>query len=138
MSVIDLNLNPTKRELRWFAGLLIVFFAVVSYWMSQKDGFTELATTLLLATTVLGVVGLIAPGLIRPVYVVWMIAVFPIGWTVSHLLLAAIFYLVITPLAVMMKLIGRDPMHRSFDKSAASYWVPRNRNRDSKQYFRQF
>ncbi len=30
MSVIDLNLNPTKRELRLLAGLLIVFFAVVS------------------------------------------------------------------------------------------------------------
>ena len=52
-----------------------------------------------------------------------MCAAFPIGWVVSHALMAAIYYLVITPMAVAMRLLGRDPLDRRFDRDATTYWV---------------
>ncbi len=48
---------------------------------------------------VVGVIGLAFPPAIRPIYTGWMIAAFPIGWTVSRVVLGVVFFLVVTPIA---------------------------------------
>ncbi|MEX0979180.1 MAG: SxtJ family membrane protein, partial [Pirellulales bacterium] len=68
----------------------------------------------------------------------WMWAAFPIGWLVSHLLIAAIYFLLITPIALVMRAVGRDPLSRRFDRAAKTYWVPRRQDSDPARYFRQF
>jgi hypothetical protein len=67
----------------------------------------------------------------------WMVAVFPIGWTVSQLLLIIIFFVIFTAVAVVFRLIGRDALHRTFDRSAESYWIRRPMAPGVEQYFRQ-
>jgi hypothetical protein len=52
--------------------------------------------------------------------------------------MALIFYLVVTPLGVIMRLTGRDPMERRFDPKAKTYWKPRPTQTDASRYFRQF
>lgn len=52
--------------------------------------------------------------------------------------LAVIYFAVVTPLALALRALGRDAMHRTFDKRAGFYWVMRDRNRDPADYFRQF
>jgi hypothetical protein len=84
------------------------------------------------------VVGLVAPAVMRPIFVGWMVAAYPIGWTVSHAILAVTFYLVLTPIGLVLRLMGHDPLRRSFDPSAETYWVPHNPGGDPSRYFRQF
>jgi uncharacterized membrane protein len=80
----------------------------------------------------------ISPEAGRRLYVGWMLAALPIGWTLSHLVLGAVYYLVLTPIGLLMRLMGRDPMHRRFDRSATSYWVERKPTSDPSRHFRQF
>ena len=68
----------------------------------------------------------------------WMLAAMPIGWTISHVILALVLFGLMTPIGLVMKLIGRDPMQRSFDREATSYWAGHEQVKDSKRYFRQF
>jgi hypothetical protein len=89
------------------------------------------------AAGVIGVAGLINPSWVKPVFLLWMGLAYPIGWTVSHLMLAVILYLVITPVGLVMRLCGYDPMERRFDRSATSYWVAHNPGGDTRRYFRQ-
>ena len=42
--------------------------------------------------------GWLRPDWARPLYVGWLYAVFPIGWTISHLILAVIYFLILTPI----------------------------------------
>ena len=43
----------------------------------------------------------------------------PIAWTVSHLLAGGVaYFLVATPIALVLRALGRDPMRRSFDRRA--------------------
>lgn len=63
---------------------------------------------------------------------------FPVGLVVSFLILAAVYYLVLTPTGLVMRPVGYDPMHRRFDAQAGSYWSPRQSPRDPGRYFRQF
>ena len=139
MALVDINWNPSRKELRVFALLQVVFFAVVSWWLiHHRFGWSSLAVVVASVSTVLAVVGSIWPSCLRMFYVVWMAAVFPIGWTVSHVLMAGIFYLVITPIGWIMRLVGRDPLERKFDPQMSSYWKPRENNRNVDRYFRQY
>lgn len=79
-----------------------------------------------------------APGLLRPVYVALTTAGLPIGFTVSHVVLAIVYFGVFTPVAAVFRLIGRDALHRRFDRGAETYWTPRRAAPSTKRYFRQF
>jgi hypothetical protein len=85
-----------------------------------------------------GLVGYLHPSVIRPVYIVWMALAMPIGWVVSHLLLLMVYYLIFTPVGLLMRLVGYDPLTRSFDRTANSYWMPHNQCTDVAQYFKQY
>jgi len=136
--MIDLNLNPSRRELKWFSAGLIVFAAIIAWMVYRKWESVPVATAIASTGAVLGIVGLIVPAVARWIYIPWVLAAFPIGWTISHILLGAVFYLAVTPLGLLMRLLGRDPMQRAFDRSAKSYWIARPENRDGNRYFRQF
>jgi hypothetical protein len=137
--MIDFNLNPERKDLRIFSGLLIPFFALISF-LAWRRGTIELETVWWIVTVAaaVGIVGLIWPAIIRWVYVVWMAAVFPIGWVMSYLLVGVVFYLVVTPIGLIMRLCGRDPMQRKFDPQAKTYWQPRESTKSNDRYFRQF
>jgi hypothetical protein len=67
-----------------------------------------------------------------------MVVNYPIGWVVTHVVMALIFYLVVTPVGVIMRLTGRDPMEPGFDRTAKTYWKPRSTEHDPARYFRQY
>ncbi|MEZ6319358.1 MAG: SxtJ family membrane protein [Phycisphaerales bacterium] len=94
------------------------------------------------ALVAVGVVGtgamLASRALARRVYRVWMDASAPIGWTVSTVLLGVVYFVVITPMGVVMRVFGYDPMARGFDGGRASYWEERDAPGGARRYFRQF
>jgi hypothetical protein len=67
-----------------------------------------------------------------------MVAAFPIGWTVSLVLLALVYYVVFTAFGLVFRVLGRDPLGRSFNRAAPTYWVPRRQPESAERYFRQF
>ena len=138
MAMIDVNWNPTRKELRIFFLLLILFFGLISWAVFHRSNSQIVAFTLFGTAAAIGLLGVCFPLLMKWVYVGWMIAVYPIGWVVSHLLMAFIFYLVFTPIAFIMKLIGYDSMRRKLDRKANTYWIDREESSDTKRYFRQY
>lgn len=138
MAVLDINWKPSTRELRQFAGLWLVFFSALGGYFYYRDPSSSAAIALTAAAVLVGVPGLAAPAIMRPIYLTWMVAAFPIGWTVSHLLLGTIFYLVITPIGLVLRMLGHDPMNRRLDREATTYWNEHVTGRDSSRYFRQF
>ena len=61
-----------------------------------------------------------------------------IGWILSSVVLAVLYYLVLTPIGVLLRLTGYDPMKRRFDRTAKTYWLPRNSDTETERYFKQF
>ena len=95
------------------------------------------------ATWVAGVAGAISliffvvPPLRIPLYLGWIYLAFPIGWTISHLLMLFVFFVVLTPIGLVMRLLGRDPMKRALEQGATSYFEP-HKPATTERYFRQF
>lgn len=138
MAVVDINWNPSRKELKLFAVLQVVFFVIVCTILVDKGGSSTFSAVIVGISAILGIAGWFQPAIVRPVYVGWMVAVFPIGCLVSYLILAAVFYLLFTPIGLIMKLAGKDPLQRKFDRTAKTYWQPRETPSDSSRYFRQF
>ena len=141
MAILDINWKPGSKELRQFAGLLLVVVVVFAGFDLYKTGAVDSGRwlwRLCAAGAAFGVAGLIVPVAIRPLYVGWMALAFPIGWTVSHLLLGMLYYFMITPIGLLLRAAGNDPMHREFDRSAKSYWLEHRTGDDPSRCFRQF
>ncbi len=139
MAIIEINRDPTRRELRQFAGIWFpALFAVISAWLWYGTGSSTLVAAVLLPALCVSVVGFVLPRLMRPIFIAWMFAAFPIGWTISHLVLAATYYLVMTPVGLAMRLSGYDAIHRKPDRSATTYWIARSEDNEPSRYFRQF
>jgi hypothetical protein len=129
--------GPSERELRWFGVLVFGVFAAIGgvvLWRLES---------LLAAQVLWGIGGALAlfyyavRPLRRLVYASWMGLVAPLSWAVSHLVMAVIYYGVITPTAVVMRLFGRDKLGRRFDPATSSYWVVRRAGDSIGRYFRQ-
>ena len=138
MSLVQLKLNPSRRELRQFAALLLLVATALAGSIWYKSGLSGIQSMLWAAAVVLGAVGLAAPRLMRPLWVVLMVVGYPIGWVVSHVLLAGIFYLCFTPLGLAMRLFGYDPLDRRLDRSAKTYWQPHKPVESVSRYYQQF
>jgi len=139
MALFELELRPEKHQLRsfglfWLPGfcLLVALFAWLRYEHSQ------LAMILSAVALVSILVSLVQPRVLQPLFVILMVVTFPIGIVVSHLLIAAVYYLVITPIGLLLRLRGRDAMKRRFPGGEESYWVERETVEDQRRYFRQF
>ncbi len=137
MSIVEINWNPPQRDLRVFSGLLIAFTAFVA-WSIDSDFESMLAQLVAGIGLLFGVIGIAAPNLMKPLYVGWMVAVSPIAFVVSNTILAAVFFLVVCPLAILMRLKHRDALRLKVDRSAETYWLPRQTQRDPRRYFRQY
>ncbi len=139
MSVVEINTDPTRRQLNQFGFIwmgFVAFFGAVAFFKFHNP---SLARGLWVAAVVVPVVGWVFPRFMRWVFLGMSYLAFPIGFVVSYVVLAAVYYLVLTPIGLLMRLVGYDSMKRSFDPEAASYWIERPASAaEAKRYFRQF
>ena len=72
---------------------------------------------------ILALMGLVAPMSLRPVYTVWMRFGLMMSRFTTPLIMGLVFFLVITPVALIMKLLGKDPMRRKLAQDQTTYRV---------------
>jgi hypothetical protein len=134
----DISFTPSQRTLRNFSGLWTVFFGGMAAWQYFQRGRPMVALALGAVALTVGLVGLVKPAALRWLYVGWMVLAFPIGWTVSRVLLAVAFYGVFTPLGYLLRLVGRDPLAVRFAPEQPTYWEPKPQAAGPGSYLRQF
>jgi hypothetical protein len=133
----DINRAPSVKTLRQFGGLGLLVFGCLACWQGLRLGHGRAAAILAALAFVFGALGLVRPQSLKWVYVAWMVAAFPIGWAVSRLMLAILYFGVFTPIAVIFRVIGRDELHRRRRPQHDSCWVPKAMAADPRSYFRQ-
>ena len=126
----------TDRLLRQFAGLWLVFLGGFGIFYAVGRHRVVLGAVLGLLAVIPGLWGLAHPRSMEPIFRIAMAIATPIGLVVSLVLLGVIFYVVITPLALFFKLIGRDALSRR-TALATSQWVPREQTTDPRAYWHQ-
>ena len=137
MKWLDVELSPAPKKLRQFSAAFMVFFLVVAVWNGVAQGHVRSGAIWATVAIAMGLTGLLKPAAIAPIFIGWMIVTFPIRWTVSKVVLALLFYLVFTPLALLFRVIGRDALNRHSQPDTNSYWTNKQMPADVRRYFEQ-
>jgi hypothetical protein len=124
--MIELKIKtPNIQELRSFALTISVALGIVGalvLWRRGPIGFIFIAigAVILLA-------GLVWPKSLIILYKAWMTLALVLGFIMSHIILALVYYLVLSPIGLFMKMLGKDPLTLKFNPKASSYWVKREK-----------
>ncbi len=112
-----------KRGLRQFGftfgGIIAGLFGLVIPWLFGLN-FPYWPWAILL---IFAVWASLAPGTIEPFYKLWMRFGLVLNYVMSRVILGVVFYAVVLPTGLIMRLKGRDPMSRGFDDNVKSYRV---------------
>ncbi|MFA5240115.1 MAG: SxtJ family membrane protein [Phycisphaerae bacterium] len=139
MSMVEINWNPNRKELRGFAVAALIMSVVVSLLLYVFKGFAiQWGVIIVAAGFIVFLSGFICPKVTRMIYLGLILVTFPIGYVVSFILLATFYFLLLMPLGLFFRLIGRDALYRKFDSNAKSYWLPRQSPKKLDSYFHQF
>ena len=84
-----------------------------------------------------GIVLWLVPQIARPFYIVWNGLGCCIGFVVSNTAVTAVYLLVVTPIGFLLRIFGRDPLERRFERERESYWEDAKKAGDAERYFRQ-
>ena len=134
----DIPRNPTTRTLRQFALLCLIVFGGLGGWKWVHAGASAISLAVFALGVTVGVIGVVAPRAIKPVFVAWMSAAFPLGWAFSRVALLVLYLLVITPLALVFRLAGRDVLGLRRASGRDTYWTRKPQGLGVNSYFRQF
>jgi hypothetical protein len=136
--MLDADHNPSENELRWLGlslgGMLTVLGFIVARvahypaarWIGAAGSVALVASYYLL------------PATRRPIVAAWRRVQRPIafiGWQAAMLV---VFYLIVTPIGLIMRRLGRDALGLGFDSARPSYWQARPVAPEVERYFRQF
>ena len=136
--MIGMKTSFSRRELLWFGPLFALFGGMLGGMALWKFGAPGVANWIWIISAAVTVLYYLLPPLQKWIFIGWMGAVFPIGWILSHVMLAAVFYLVVFPIGLLLRLFRYDALRRHLDRDAASYWIKRESHTDPRKYFRQF
>lgn len=108
---------------RGFGVVFTVVFLVIGLWPLVAGEPLRL-WALAVAGVLLGV-ALLRPGLLAPANRLWLAFGLALHKVVNPLVLGFLFFLTITPMAIVMRLLGKDLLHLRRDAEAKSYWIER-------------
>jgi len=136
MSLIRINRHPPPRQLLVFALAWLVFVGGIGLAQWFKARPTAAVACWMLAGAV-PLIGAVWREGLRLLYVGLSYATYPIGLVVSSVVLTALYYVVLTPIGLILRLARHDALQRRFDSAAPSYWHQRPVSREPASYFRQ-
>lgn len=127
-----------KKDIRSFGvGLSIILAVIGSYRLHSMGG--DSALWFYIPCGVILILTFLIPSAIRPLYRGMTVIGGKIGWVNERLLLGLVFYFMVTPVAIVFRIMGKDPLERKIDADVGSYWHPRPSSLlDKKRHEQQF
>ena len=138
MALIEVNKNPSQNDLRWFGVILLAFFGMIGGIAVWRFNAWTVAITLWTAAVIVVAAYYLLPPIRKPLFVGWMYAVLPIGMTISFVIMLLTYYLVLTPIGLMLRLFSVKFFDPQPANDAESYWTPHPTVTAKRRYFQQF
>ena len=131
------NIKSEKSDMRKFGiaiGVILLVIAGFLFW-KEKESYQIFLTV----GTILFVLGILVPAVLKPIYWIWMIFATILGWIMTRVILSLLFYAIITPIGLILRVFGKQFLELRWDKSKESYWNFRtNEHRQNENYEKQF
>ena len=126
-----------KKDLRSFGVTIGIILLLIAGFLFYKDK-ESFQIFLYIAGAFIGF-GSIIPIILKPIYIVWMVFAVILGWFMTRVILSLLFYVIITPIGLVLRIFGKDFLDIKKQAVQGSYWNKRNSNVEKNQnYEKQF
>jgi len=117
------SIKSDKSDLRKFGlmiGSVLLLLSAFLFWKAKSSAvyFGIIGGTLMVA-------GLILPGVLKPVFRAWMAFAVVMGFVMTRVILTVLYFGMFTPIALVLRLLGKDLLEEQWDKNAGTYWLKR-------------
>lgn len=131
------NWRPDARELRRFAIAMLIGFSLLGLLAAWRAGGVSTTAIILWSLGVFLAGAAFVPKLGRLAYLGVYLPTSIIGYFVSNVILTLMFFLVITPLGILLRLMGKDFLQQRRQKQKTQ-WMPVKGVKSEDSYYRQF
>ena len=114
------NIKSRKNDFRNFGitvGMILIMISGFLFW-KEKESFQLFLTI----GFILCGLGIVFPILLKPVYWIWMIFATILGWFMTRLILSMLFYGVISPIGIILRLFKKQFIELKWDRKNVTYW----------------
>jgi hypothetical protein len=123
MGTTTVNTNPDKQELRKFglvfATAMVLIFGLFFPWLLERPW----PTWPWIVAAAFAVPALLFPQVLKHVFLLWMKIGHALGWINSRIILGILFFLMFAPVALVLRLLGKDMLKQRLDASATTYRI---------------
>ena len=109
---------------RSFGLVFFVLFLIIAFW-SFKGELNQIKIFPLIISFIFLVLGIINSNILTPLNKLWFKFGLMLGRLISPVIMASIFFLIVTPIGLIMKVARKDSMGKKYNKKAKSYWLKR-------------
>ena len=130
------NIKTDKEQIRQFGiiiGVVLLIIAATIFWTGIQGEWMYFTLGFFFIA-----IAAAFPNALRLFYVLWMSFAIVLGWLMSRLILLLLYYLVLSPIGLISRLIGKSFLELKIDLSKKSYWNSIENKKSTKDYERQF
>jgi hypothetical protein len=133
MEKLNLDISGLKK----FGITMGIAFAIITLFILVRHRCSIFITSGI--SVLFFIFAFLMPNFLKPAYILWMRLAFILGWINTRLILIIMFYLVLTPISIVIKLLRIDLLDRRINKDKNSYWHKKeNKVFNALDYERQF
>ena len=119
---------------RNFGFVFFIVFLILGFWPITNG--EEIRIWLVAISLIFLILGIMKSKLLTPLNQLWFKFGMILGAIVAPIIMGAVFFLVVTPIGIVMRLMGKDLLNKKYDKKKKSYWINRSNTKSSmKQQF---
>ena len=119
------NISTTKKDIKNFGFLIGGILVIISLFLIWKD---IASYKIIMPIGVIFILfGKFLPTILKPIYLAWMTFAVILGWIMTRVILAILFYLIVTPIGLIGRIFGAKYLNLSWNDNVKSYWDKRDK-----------
>ena len=116
-----MDAKPSNSQLRNFGLVLSALLVGFIYFLIPYIHEMNRPTIILYICAALTLFALVLPKALYPIHIFWMKLGAVLGWINTRIILGIVFFLVVFPIGLVLKVMGKDFMRTKIDKDLESY-----------------
>ena len=125
LSLISDRIDASRREVRKFGFLFSAICALIGGYLLYASG--EIWWWFFGGSVAFLLSALFLYSVLKPVYIAWMKFAQVLAWINTRIILGIAFYLIVTPMGLLLRLFGKDLLDQKIDRTATTYWKEREK-----------
>tara|TARA_B100000315_G_scaffold226487_1_gene233452 strand:- start:656 stop:1039 length:384 start_codon:yes stop_codon:yes gene_type:complete len=116
-------MHHNKSSNRNFGLVFFIVFLILGFWPIINGG--EIRIWSVIISLIFLILGMMKSKLLTPLNLLWFKLGIILGAIVAPIVMSAIFFLVVTPIGIIMRLMGKDLLNKKHNKEKKTYWIKR-------------